>query len=173
MNKQVRLFLILLALLLIHKNYSRGQSFSRIDFNSGGNELSVTDSTFNISFSIGGSFVSTLEPEGFMITQGYQQPDTIFIYVPGDDKILVKVYPIPCRDYLTIKLDNAPSSDFYSFELVSPSSSTYVIANSVFIENKIPLQFDVSRLASGIYWINIYKSNPKAFVSSFKFIKTN
>lgn len=72
---------------------------------------------YSVSYSVGEIAVTTESNSNFIITQGFQQPDTIsknFDPCPGEGCLeLIKIFPNPVKDNLTIRFYKEGVNTFF------------------------------------------------------------
>lgn len=118
-------------------------------YNAGTNSANIIDVEYNTEFNVDAVRFAVNSPE----TQGWQEYDAVALVnnessnIANTDHINLSIYPNPTKDY--IKLCNPNDLQIYSTELVSLNGK------SIFKTNEKKEYFDIRKLQSGIYLLNI------------------
>jgi hypothetical protein len=107
---------------------------------------------FLLSYSVGEPMVETYPSTDFIITQGFQQADTLIITnTMRTERIYSKVYPNPFKDMINVEIhDNATVS------IVNATGETLVRTE---LAHKGVNQIPLSGLASGLYTLRLTEIN--------------
>ena len=146
--------IITIVLLAIAFSLS-AQQLTRTVVSSGGSYLSVGG--YTLSATVGEIAVTTLRSENHILTQGFQQPDTIIkvgIKETGLDWSIT-AYPNPVSRFLSIRFDVAEPLDL-NIEIMDIAGRKQMIRERYYVTRGDVETFDLSGLSRGVYLVRIY-----------------
>lgn len=136
-----------------------------------------TATNFTNSYTVGEiSIIDTYTGSNFILTQGFQQPDTSFMtagHFPTITDLVFQLYPNPASAQinLMVKTEYAGDLDIQVFNILSQQMTTRKVTC---ISGVSSFSFDISYYANGIYFMNIAtpsNANDKGMtITSLKFI---
>lgn len=154
-------------------NLSFGQSIERFVTGSTGNFKSAGN--YSISSTTGEAVVPTFEMS-YILTQGFQQPD--YEISTGTDErqspdVVATIYPNPVSGWMVLSIRSGDAVN-YHYEITDVLGRT-VSLYSVFEQknDNARIVFDMSGLASGVYFLHLSSGKDKSFNHLFKFSKIN
>jgi hypothetical protein len=162
-------FIVLFALAIqLH-----AQTLSPVELNTAGSVQKANG--YSLSYSVGGTAVTTLSATNNMLTQGFQQPDNIIIvHVEPLDKLMVTVnaYPNPAKDFINVSLRNLEQPVVCRAEILSTSGASSPLSGDVYeFDGKNSAQIDLSNVLPGLYRITLVSKSENKPVASFMMIK--
>ena len=163
--KKVLFGLLFIASAAIFQN-AKAQSAPQTVIGSAGDFATFTNGS--ISWTIGEAVTDTYAPTGYFLTQGFHQPDTMFLTVVSEPASKnIAVYPNPVAGNLTIDL--LPSGGNYKTEIFDMQGQL-LRRESIPADQK---QFSISfqEFANGVYFLNILNTETQA-KNSYKISKT-
>ena len=108
---------------------------------------SYTDSSASIDYTIGEVLTSTLDNNGYLVTQGFHQ---ISWSILSSNNILnevdIKIFPNPTRDLLHVQLSNNEMPQMLSL---------YDLAGNKVLEVENADELNVTSIAAGVYTLSI------------------
>jgi hypothetical protein len=130
----------------------------------------ISLSTVDLSQTIGETAVMLFTTDEFALTQGFQQPSIVFNDVPPLPGTLVKVYPSPVSDILTVEFSGETDIS-YVVTIVNMygsmvSSKELNFTGSYWYKLEVP----VDGLSSGLYLVNV-RSRDRTIKRTFKIEK--
>ena len=166
----------ILSLILVSVTfYAKSQIIAPDVISPGGDFFTATN--FTNSYTVGEiSIIDTYTGTNFILTQGFQQPDTTFITArnnPSITDLVFQLYPNPANAQinLMVKTEYAGELEVQVYDILSQQISTRKITT---INGVNSFTFDISYYANGIYFMNIgtpSNSNEKGLTfTSLKFI---
>ena len=133
----------------------------------------IQNNNIAISYSIGEPVVSTLGSGFPLITQGFEQPDSILqlqiVDLVDFDPLVweLKLYPNPALDFLLIEY-NHPD---VSLEATLMDFSGKVMFSKSYLMSDVQNQINIQSLPSGTYLIRL--ANAQQQFAVFQFVKIN
>jgi hypothetical protein len=120
-------------------------------------------SGFSVSYTIGELAITSETSGNYLLTQGFQQPDTINGAVEEEDgPEFIKAFPNPVKDYLTILLYKSGVSEFWidAYNLKGSKSMHLRIEGVYYGESKV---LNLKEFPKGMYIFHIYSSDGKLY----------
>lgn len=113
-------------------------------------------------YSVGETFVATLESSGIVLTQGFMQPFTIQIITAkeADGQMLsIKIFPNPASEILHINLDRVYSQHIRIALITAEGRLVCETGIHPAAGGEIITDMDVRHVSDGTYWLSIYDSD--------------
>ena len=123
--------------------------------------------SYQLAWSLGESVISTLEAEGYVLTQGFHQSTyeiSTATETPLGSELNITVYPNPTTDYLMLEVGQ-PDLKGMQYQILDLKGSVLENKN---LSNDLE-RLDFSVFPNGIYLIIIKQENQ--VIKSFKIIK--
>jgi Secretion system C-terminal sorting domain len=167
-SKLIKSFIPLVALLVLSCS-AISQTISRQVIGAGGGQLRNSDSSKVLLFEIGESITPTLISGNFVLTQGFEQPDSLkrenFVF-----EISYQVFPNPSSTFVKIQVKSPEdvTVNLFLSDLVGKK-----LINKAFILKKnqmLEKTYQVENLAAGMYTFTFYSELNKE-LHSIKWIK--
>ena len=145
-----------------------GQSISPEVLGSAGDYYS--GATTSVSWTVGEAVVTTVSNTNNSISQGFQQPSYTIVAVAPEVETLyeVKVYPNPTAGMVFFELNR---EDQVKLQVDLIDMHGRVLTSLSTVQKQDLLQFDLSQVALGSYFIRAYRTDGKT-VKNFKIQKT-
>jgi hypothetical protein len=134
-----------------------------------GNDVSIEEGYY-LSSSFGQVAYETLETTNYHLTQGFQQPSLIHFEKPVYAD-LVKVYPNPVVDKLTVEFTSDEESN-YIVQVFSLAGELLRVREYLNVEGKQKEKINVSHFATGLYIVHVFSRN-RVIIKTFKIDKIN
>lgn len=136
-----------------------------------------TATTFTNSYTVGEiSIIETYTGSNFILTQGFQQPDSIFLTsnpISFASNLVFQLYPNPAGEQVNLFVKTDYSGEF-EIQMLDILSQQMILRKIVCIKGVNTFSFDISSLANGIYFMNIFSPtfgvDRGMTISSLKFI---
>lgn len=153
---------------------SSGQSLDRSVVASGGNYSQIGG--INLSSTVGEVAVTTLSMASSALTQGFQQPDGLFVRIvdPVTGTVSWNAYPNPVSNQLTLELSSTKNEDLIITchdllgRIVLPEISQRILAS----EN-LRIQMDVHQLTPAMYFVRIFRKSDQQVLETIRIIKSH
>ncbi len=150
------------------------QSLDRSVLSTGGAYSQATG--INLSATIGEIAVTTLTGASSILTQGFQQPDGLFVGIvdPVSGTLSWNAYPNPVSSLLTLELSSAKNEDLVISchdllgRMVLPVISTKVIAGE-----RMRVELDVQHLTPAMYLVRILRKDNPQEMETIRIIKSH
>ena len=174
-NKSVMKRLILILILLPAFSSLRAQELAPTVIATAGKDMSAGE--YKLSFTIGELAVTTLKPQGYILTQGFQQPPNLYlsdIQKNENFRIGINVYPNPTRDIVNITLDEIfENIDIKVFVYNSFGQEVEVPFVRTSLGGGVHLTVDLTSFARGNYFIKLIDLSNSVVIADFKIFKLN
>jgi len=164
---QIKSKFLFLFLLTFHASLF-SQSISRSVISPYGN--SAVNASGNLSATVGETMGTTYFSSNRILTQGFEQPDTLLSTFIGDfsSAISFKSYPNPTRDFVYMEGDLSDAKNIIRISDVS-GRQLAVIENVSFTKNNIT-KVDFRTYEKGVYFVTVFDISGE-IKSVFKVIK--
>lgn len=161
-----------LCLILLCTHYCRGQSIERQVIGSSG--MLTNTGTIQGSSTVGESVINTHAQATLIITQGFQQPDTLStvgISTLDNSMLDINVYPNPATDEVIINFISSPRA---AIGITIYNQAGQIMHNQlpIKIQDNYKQELNFKKFASGNYFI-IIKSADNKIHKEFKVQKIN
>ncbi len=153
---------------------STAQSLDRTVVASGGTFSQGTG--ISLSSTVGEIATSTLTAATSILTQGFQQPDGLFVGIvdAGTGKLSYLAFPNPVHSELTLELNSSKNSELVITlhdmlgRIVSPPLSQILNAGEA-----IRVQIDVAHLIPAMYFVRIDRKNDMQTIETLRIVKSH
>jgi hypothetical protein len=150
-------------------NVGFGQSLSNIDYNSGGGEVQIDRIVY--SYTIGGMAATTIENDEAIVTQGYQQIDSIILQAINiDPKIGLSAFPNPAKDKVFIMFSDLEKPVNCLIEELSSNGKSSFMNKEYYFENEVPVEVDIRKSKDAILWLKIYEKSNRKLLGMIKIV---
>ncbi|TAH40932.1 MAG: T9SS type A sorting domain-containing protein [Bacteroidetes bacterium] len=130
----------------------------------------------SLSYTVGEVAVTTLTGASSILTQGFQQPDGLFVGIvdPVSGFVTSHAYPNPVSSQLTLELASSKNEhliitchDLLGRTVLAP------VYQSLNAGETIRLQMDVQQLIPAMYFIRIMRKNDQQALETIRIIKSH
>ncbi len=154
--------------------HSTAQSLDRTVVASGGTFSQGTG--ISLSSTVGEIAASTLTAATSILTQGFQQPDGLFVgIIDGETgKLSFQAFPNPVHSELTLELNSSKNSELVITlhdmigRIVSPPFSQSLHAGEA-----VRVQLDVAHLTPAMYFVRITRKNDMQTIETIRIVKSH
>lgn len=122
---------------------------------------------YSLSYSVGELSVTTLSGGDYFLTQGFQQPDSVFTIIGGPQTI--EAFPNPVSTNLTINIFIEESPEFW-VEIYNIKGSKVYQEKYTGVYYGSRKKIDFQEFPKGLYFVKIYSTNGKS-MEKFKIVK--
>lgn len=165
---------IIFGILLLGFSNADSQSLDRSVVSSGGSYTQATG--INLSATVGEVAVTTLTGASSILTQGFQQPDGLFVGIvnPVSGFVSSIAYPNPVASILTLELSSSKNEDLLitCHDLLGRTVLP-VLTQSLVSGETIRLSMDVHQLIPAMYFIRIVRKNEQNALETIRIIKSH
>jgi len=153
---------------------AQAQSIDRKVVASGGAYTQATG--INLSSTIGEISATTLIGASSILTQGFQQPDGLFVGIvdPATGNVSWNAYPNPVSSTLTLELSSSKMEDLVitCHDLLGRTVIPVISQNLVAGETT-RLNLDVQHLVPAMYFVRISRKNDQHSIETIRIIKSH
>lgn len=169
--KKISLFILFILICFFGKT----QSIELYDLNAG--NIEIESNNLFVSYTIGGSFVKSLQSQNNIVTQGIQQPlksglvtGTPFNF--SNEKIEISAYPNPATNEVYVVLKNLKEALTAYIEVKNISGKSITMPYVQYILwNQQAIRLELSNLQPGYYIVSIVSQDNYERIGFFKLIK--
>lgn len=130
-----------------------------------------------IAFTVGELIVTTVGGNGYILTQGFQQPPNMYLVDLNKSeisKIDVHVFPNPTKDIVNISIRDVSIDKEFIIEVFnSVGQKLYLPVNQHDVSGGKNFSLDISEYGHGTYYIRVYSPSEQKLYADFKVIKVN
>ncbi len=130
----------------------------------------------SLSYTVGEVAVTTLTGASSILTQGFQQPDGLFVGIvdPVSGFVTSHAYPNPVSSQLTLELASSKNDNLIitCIDILGRTVLAPVYQNMIAGET-IRLQLDVERLIPAMYFIRIMRKSDQQSLETIRIIKSH
>ncbi len=130
----------------------------------------------NLSATIGEVAVTTLAGASSFLTQGFQQPDGLFVGIvdPITGNVTTSAYPNPVSAFLTLELSSSKNDNLIiSCHDLLGRTVLPVISQALTAGETMRVQLDVQHLVPAMYFIRIMHKNDQQALETIRIIKSH
>ena len=165
---------IIFGILLLSGTQSNGQQVYRHVVAAGGAYSAA--SAINLSYTVGEVSVTTLTGASSILTQGFQQPDGLFVGIvnPTTGVVTSNAYPNPVISSLTLELSSSKNDNLIitCHDLLGRTVLP-VLSQNLIAGETIRVQLDVQQLIPAMYFIRIMRKNDHQALETIRIIKSH
>lgn len=162
-----------IVILLMSALRPHAQTLSPVEMNTAGSVQKAN--VYTLSYSMGGTAVTTLSADNAMVTQGFQQPEYYIItHVQPINKLQVTVnaFPNPADKYINVRLTNLEQPVVCRVDIMSSSGNRYPLSVNYYeLNGNNSVQLDLSQLLPGFYVVSLINKNGNHTIASFMMVK--
>ena len=150
--------------------YIQAQSIDRQVIGTGGGNFK--SSTIQSDHTVGEAITTTLIKGTFVLSQGFQQPESGGVVGKVIPKITVKysLYPNPAAEYITLELNSDARGEVLISIVNMLGQQLYMQSKVVNIYPQYKETFSIDQFAAGAYIFNIYQKDGR-LIHAIKFTK--
>ena len=124
-----------------------------------------TNSTVEMSFTVGEMIISTENSGAVDLTQGFHQPELALSGIDNlSDPLMISVYPNPTADYINVSFDDFEGT-LYNVRSID---GKLLIAGSM---TSSQTQIDLSLYERGVYTVEFLNGNKNLRLKTYQIIK--
>lgn len=124
-----------------------------------------TNSTVEMSFTVGEMIISTENSSTVDLTQGFHQPELLVSGIDNPSKpLIVSIYPNPTADYINVSLDDYEGT-YYNVRSID---GKLLIAGKMTASQT---QIDLSSFERGVYTVEFLDANKNLKLRTYQIIK--